>query len=217
MSTYGAVQDGEYDVEEDELGSEDEEYYDDGDEEAEGINESREEDESGVARGSSGFFYADPVSDSPDAHRAGPSTGPRLKQIRAARRSFGLGHFNFTPTPERQRYEDTPGTASLATSPTSHIYLDPARDHAESTPLLSADRAHGTPQKLIIEETAVPDSVASRRQSAIGDRRRVSGISGRRLSVGRRSIKSRRSIVIERGESTDGQTVSTRLSGDLSC
>jgi hypothetical protein len=99
-----------------------------------------------------------------------------------------------------------PGTASLATSPSSHIYLDPARMR-ESTPLLAPDTA--TPRKLVIEEAFAPESVSSRRQSTVG-RRRVSGVAGRRMSMDRRSVRSRRSVVVERGESTDGQTVRKR-------
>jgi hypothetical protein len=60
---------------------------------------------------------------------------------------------------------------------------------------------------LVFEETFAPDSVASRRASTIG-RGRLAGPPGRRMSTDRRSVRSRRSIAVERGESTDGQTVS---------
>ncbi|KAI9638491.1 putative amino acid transporter [Dioszegia hungarica] len=196
---YGSVQDGEVYDEEDDLGSDEEEYeYD----EEEAIDESREEDGASTTRGTSGFFFSDPVNDSPDSSLR----GPRLKQVRAARRSFGLNHFNFTPTPERPPYEETPGTASLAQSPTSHIYHGPTGGDVESTPLLSANATVSTPQKLVFEETFAPDSVASRRPSTIG-RGRLAGAAGRRLSTDRRSVRSRRSIAVERGESTDGQTL----------
>jgi hypothetical protein len=198
------VQDGEVYDEEDDLGSDEEEYeYD----EEEAIDKSREEDGASTTRGTSGFFFSDPVSDSP----ASSLRGPQLKHIRGARRSFGLNHFNFTPTPERPAFEETPATASLAQSPTSHIYHGPTRGETESTPLLSATAAVTTPQKLVFEETFAPDSVASRRASTIG-RGRLAGPAGRRMSTDRRSVRSRRSIAVERGESTDGQTVSLLLS-----
>lgn len=216
--TYGAVRDGqdyddeEYEDEDGILESEEEGY---GEYEEENTFEgSHQGDGSAVMRDSSGFFYADPVSPSGEAgHAHGPSGQPRIKQGRQARRSFGLGHFNFTPTPERpphQYDESTPGTASLATSPTSHIFHDPSRRHLESTPLLSADTGASvsTPQRLTIEEAELPASEASQsRRHSILERRRVSAMSGRRMSVSKRSIRSRRSIVVERGESTDGQTV----------
>lgn len=201
---YGTNQDDGYDDEdEDDLGSDEDTYgYDD----EETIDEIEDEGPTTSSRRTSGVFYSDPVNstDSP----TGPSRGPRLKHIRAARRHLGPGQFDFTATPESIRqYDDIPGTASLATSPSSHIYLPPSvQRNFESTPLLSD--ANTTPRRLGFEDSPAPDSVASRRQSTIG-RRRVSGAAARRMSMDRRSVRSRRSVVVEVGESTDGQTVST--------
>lgn len=159
-------------------------------------------------RRSSGVFYSDPVDPSDDTPSR-PSRGPRLKHIRATRRPFGTGQFDFTSAPDGQRDGDVPGIASLATSPASNIYLPPSMRDRESTPLLS-EQAASNPGRLGFADSPAADSAFSLRPSTIG-RRRISGAAGRRMSMDRRSVRSRKNVVMEKGESTDGQTVSGRI------
>lgn len=213
----------------------DDEYLDENEEEAvEGDGDEEAYEDSHFTRRSSGFFFSDPVHDSSaptsPTHQHGPGHGQHHNQsgggiiassstlspapASRVRRSFGPGLFTFTPTPSKLADQ----SASAITFDDSIVHdveeeeeegmLSPTRQAKEGTPLLAGSHSTPVARRRSSAATALGRTPAGLRRASEATAI-IGGAGARRFSESRRSVRSRaRSIVLERGESTDGQTVS---------